>query len=278
MKRALSPRTLAAYKAALALAFPQTETICVEELDSAKIADWGNSALNQLKCACRWSRRQQGLPEKDVLLEDAIEKAQKYEISKRPYTPAELELEQLEHTANLLPPHERATVLFLLYTGLRAEEFYSLSRAQVERASQTNLLTFVRKGGREESLDVSHVSGLLDDFLLTPARGRGRSKLPPSGGAAARKWKTLGEIFSASGVPMSQYAVIRRLVGKTCKAAGLPQLSPHKLRHAFATRMSRDGANPFVIQAALGHRNITTTQRYISPSALDVAKFMRGPK
>lgn len=274
MSRALSPRTVAAYQNVLKLAFPQHgltfQEPSFESLDTRKISTWGNSALNQLKCAIRWWRKANAYPATlEPQLEEAL--APRYVVSKQVYTPSEFEMEQLEKAANSSSPPTRAAVLLMLYLGLRVEEFYTLSRRTVERAAASHLMTFVRKGGAEASLDVTRVTGLLDDLLLMPARA-------PKGFVPVRpkKWERVGEIYS-SGKKHAQYHVIRRMVRDTFAAAGLDKASPHKLRHAFATRMLRDGASPFIIQAALNHKNITTTQRYVHAGSADVAKYMRGP-
>lgn len=270
-ERALSPRTVEEYQLALARAFREN-TIDVDHLKKKQVNEWSNSAKNQLRCAVRWWRKQQKLPPKDVLLEDAI--SFEYEVKKRVFTPSEYEIEQLEKVANTLPPPERAAVLLLLYLGLRAEEFYALPRRIIERAVSPaggNTLTFVRKGGKEASLDISRVQGLLDDLLLIPARQE------PGAMGRPRKWEKVGEIYS-SGQPKSQYQIIRRIVRSTFEKAGMKPMSPHNLRHAFATRLNRDGASPFIIQAALNHSSIQTTQRYVHAATSDVAKFMRGPK
>lgn len=269
MSRPLSPRTLKAYQDVLALAFgPQDVVPSFSYLDTKKISTWGNSALNQLKCAVRWYRKEHGLNPHDPEIEKAL--APRYVVEKQVYTPSEFEIESLEKAMTGAPTPTRAAVLLILYLGLRAEEFYSLTRRQVERATQSKLLTFKRKGGREASLDVSKVVPLFEDLLLIPAREpQGSTKRP-------HKWERVGEVYS-SGKPSAQYQVIRRCVQIATQAAGLGKLSPHKLRHAFATRMNRDGASPFIIQAALNHKNISTTQRYVHAGSADVAKFMRGP-
>lgn len=270
--RALSPRTLKAYQDALDLAFVRVgagRDITFDHLDQKRISTWGNSALNQLKCAVRWWNRTHSRPVHDAEIEKAL--APRYAVEKQVYTPSEFEIGHLETLAMMQPPPARACVLLILYLGLRAEEFYSLTRRQVERAVQTKLLTFKRKGGREASLDVTKVTPLLDELLLIPARAK-----PGATPLRGKKWERVGEAYS-SGQPKSQYMVIRRLVSGVCDAAGLGKLSPHKLRHAFATRMNRDGASPFIIQAALNHKNIATTQRYVHAGSADVAKFMRGP-
>lgn len=275
--RPLSPRTLKAYQDALVLAFPAhlavvpdaRAPIHIDFLDTRRISTWGNSALNQLKCAVRWHRKSLGLSPHDEAIEKAL--APRYQVEKQVYTPSEFEMEALEKAASFQLPPARAAVLLILYLGLRAEEFYTLTRKQVERGVTTKLLTFKRKGGKEASLDVTKVTGLLDDLLLMPAKIK-----PGSTPLRGKKWETVGQVYS-SGLPKSQYMVIRSMVRKVTNAAGLGKLSPHKLRHAFATRMNRDGASPFIIQAALNHKNIQTTQRYVHAGSADVAKFMRGP-
>lgn len=273
MNRPLSPRTLKAYNDVLKLAFGLfgPENPSINQLDIRKISTWGNSALNQLKCAVRWYRTSRGFPALDEAIEKAL--APKYVVEKQVYTPSEFEMESLEKAAQIQLPQAKAAVLLILYLGLRVEEFYTLTRKQVERGVTTKLLTFKRKGGREASLDVTKVTPLLDDLLLMPARQERTTKVTT---ARPKKWETVGQVYS-SGVSKSQYMVIRRMVSTTCVAAGLGKLSPHKLRHAFATRMNRDGASPFIIQAALNHKNIATTQRYVHAGSADVAKFMRGP-
>jgi len=85
----------------------------------------------------------------------------------------------------------------------------------------------------------------------------------------------VGETLS-SGQPISQYHVLHRLVQKVGDDAGIDALRPHKLRHAFATRMMRDGATLPVIQWMLGHSSPATTARYVHPGSMDAEKFVRS--
>jgi integrase/recombinase XerD len=67
---------------------------------------------------------------------------------------------------------------------------------------------------------------------------------------------------SKSGRPLTRI-LLWSLVKKYCKRAGLPHtVSPHTLRHSFATHMLSGGADLRTVQELLGHASITTTQHY----------------
>jgi integrase/recombinase XerD len=67
---------------------------------------------------------------------------------------------------------------------------------------------------------------------------------------------------SKSGRPLNRI-LLWSLVKKYCKRAGLPpKVSPHTLRHSFATHMLTGGADLRTVQELLGHASIQTTQHY----------------
>ena len=67
---------------------------------------------------------------------------------------------------------------------------------------------------------------------------------------------------SKSGRPLTRI-FLWALVKKYCKRAGLPStVSPHTLRHSFATHMLDRGADLRSVQALLGHASLSTTQIY----------------
>jgi integrase/recombinase XerD len=135
-------------------------------------------------------------------------------------------------------------LLALLYgSGLRATELVSLPLAAVPRDAP--LLTVTGKGGQARMVPVSGAaSAALSRWLKV--RPEGRFLFPSRGGKhLTRVW-----LFQL----LKELAV---------RAEIAPQkVSPHVLRHAFATHLLEGGADLRVLQTLLGHADIATTQIY----------------
>ena len=143
------------------------------------------------------------------------------------------------------------TLLELLYgSGLRATELVSLPLASVPRDAP--LLTVTGKGGQQRMVPISaRASQALSRWLAVRSVGQGGAGtklLFPSRGAS-------GHITR-----VRLFQMLRDLATR----AGLPaeKLSPHVLRHAFATHLLEGGADLRVLQLLLGHADIATTQIY----------------
>jgi integrase/recombinase XerC len=65
---------------------------------------------------------------------------------------------------------------------------------------------------------------------------------------------------------------IHRMVVAAAKKVGLPGVTPHTLRHSFATHMLENGAPLRVIQELLGHESLVTTQRYLTVTTEQMKK------
>jgi integrase/recombinase XerD len=138
------------------------------------------------------------------------------------------------------------TLLELLYgSGLRASELVSLPLSAVPRDAP--LLTVTGKGGQQRMVPVSNRAGLALRRWLRLRTGAGRHLFPS---ASAAGYLTRVRLF--------------QLLKDLALRAGLDpaKVSPHVLRHAFATHLLEGGADLRVLQTLLGHADIVTTQIY----------------
>ena len=71
-------------------------------------------------------------------------------------------------------------------------------------------------------------------------------------------------IFAVHGEPMDK-SHLRRICNKTAKIARIRHVTPHILRHSFATRMVERGADPKSLSVIIGHSNVAfTLNRYVT--------------
>jgi integrase/recombinase XerD len=162
-------------------------------------------------------------------------------------------------TETRLGLRDRAMIELLYATGLRVSELVGLELPQLRGV-----------GRSDETASVREI-----DFLVAFGKG-GKERVVPVGEEAAR-WvlRYLGEVrprlaagarhlavfVNRSGDPMSRQGFWKLLRGYGLKA-GLRTLSPHVLRHSFATHLLEHGADLRAVQAMLGHADISTTQIY----------------
>ena len=126
-------------------------------------------------------------------------------------------------------------------------------------ATRLELLIVRGKGNKERlvPLNESAKQAMRDYLALREEAG---SRLPKKGPAKASKW--LFPSFGASGHLTRQHFA-RDLKGLAAATGLKPkQVSPHVLRHAFATHLLEGGADLRVVQKLLGHADIATTQIY----------------
>jgi integrase/recombinase XerD len=147
-------------------------------------------------------------------------------------------------------------LLEVLYaTGLRVSELVSLPLAAARRDAR--MIVVRGKGNKERLVPLNAASRqAMADYLVAVESG----KTEKAKNAAASKW-----LFPSSGesghLTRQHFA---RDLKELAAAAGLaPRLvSPHVLRHAFASHLLHNGADLRIVQTLLGHTDISTTQIY----------------
>ncbi len=154
----------------------------------------------------------------------------------------------------LAPPHGvmMAALLELLYaTGLRVSELVGLPYAAVAR--DPDMMVVRGKGDKERLVPLSDPARrAVKDWLVVRAERLGKKK--------ASRWLFPGPGKSGH---LTRSAFARQLL-RVGMAAGIDprRLSPHVLRHAFATHLLAHGADLRVVQELLGHADIATTEIY----------------
>jgi len=154
------------------------------------------------------------------------------------------------------PPVEKSTglrdraMLDLLYaTGLRVSELCRLPLAAVER--EMGVLRVTGKGNKQRMVPFGEAAGqALDRYL-----GNARSRLLK--GRASRYL-----FVTARGGAMTRQSFWKLLRGYGLKAGIKRTLTPHVIRHSFATHLVEGGADLRSVQIMLGHADISTTQIY----------------
>ena len=152
--------------------------------------------------------------------------------------------------ATLLGLRDRAMLETLYATGLRVSELTGLKLAQV--SLDMGVVRVLGKGSKERLVPLG------EEAISWIKRYLESARIP-----LAAKGRSDAMFVTARGGPLTRqafWALLKRYAVK----AGIPpaSLSPHVLRHAFATHLLNHGADLRVVQLLLGHADITTTTIY----------------
>ncbi len=144
---------------------------------------------------------------------------------------------------------DRAILELLYATGLRVSEATNLKLSDLNR--EAGFLRCIGKGGRERVVPVGrHALNWIQKYLAQVREG-----LKP-------KPETKNLFLNRFGKPLSRQSVWI-LIKQYGTAAGIKkEITPHTLRHSFATHLLQAGADLRVVQELLGHAMIATTQIY----------------
>lgn len=146
------------------------------------------------------------------------------------------------------------TMLEIMYSsGLRVSELINLKLSQVNL--DLGILKVIGKGNKERHVPIGeYAKDFLFEYLMQIRR-------------KYDSYKSVFVFLNKDGKPLSRQFFWKR-IKMYSKMAGINQnVSPHTLRHSFATHLLENGSDLRMVQEILGHSNITTTQIYTHVSS-----------
>ncbi len=171
-----------------------------------------------------------------------------------PLAEVEAILEAAGAPGTTLALRDRALLELLYGTGARISEAVGLDVDDLDTVDQTVLLR--GKGGKQRIVPVgSYALAAVDAYLV-----RGRPELVSAG--SDNRGGTPALFLNARGGRLSRQSAWAVLTKAAERAGVTKDVSPHTLRHSFATHLLDGGADVRVVQELLGHASVTTTQVY----------------
>lgn len=156
-------------------------------------------------------------------------------------------------TETVLGKRDRAMLELLYASGVRVSELVNLNLTDIDYENQTSR---VKGKGRKERMVPfgEHAKKALEDYLSV--RGELLVEADPD------KIDPLAMFMNYQGTRITPRSVGRMIDKYVKMCADIHHISPHSLRHSFATHMLDAGADLRTIQELLGHARLSTTQQY----------------
>ena len=277
VEKGLSRKTIEAYHSDLTMFFDYfPEKHNVEDLRSEDIAIFFGNEMNQGKNVSSSLRRLSSLKNFYLFLRKEglfNEDLPEIESVKKPKTlPTCLSVEEVElllDAPNVKTPsglRDKAMLELMYASGLRVSELVSLEKSNVNL--KKGIVTIFGKGAKERKVPMGDFAMEYVVKYINNARGK----------LNGEKSKFL--FLNKKGQPISRVYFFKQ-VRKYADQVGIDKtISPHTLRHCFATHMLEGGAQLRTVQEMLGHSNIATTQIYTHVSTKRIISaydlFMKG--
>ena len=203
--------------------------------------------------------------EKNLIDRDPVEKVDNPKIGRalpKILSERDVEILLLAPDTNTSLGMRDKTMLELIYAcGLRVSEIIGLSIDQINL--RQGALRTVGKGSKERMIPIGDIAlSWLKEYLEEARPTLLRKNLQEDILFPSRK-----------GVPMTRQTFWHRVKRYSAKAGIKQDLSPHTLRHAFATHLVNRGADLRVVQLLLGHSDLSTTQIYTHVASERLKKF-----
>jgi integrase/recombinase XerD len=265
VERGLSKNTLSAYKSDLGLYFSFLESNSLTELTvsaptlvdfsvSLSSAGYKATSISRILAAVRGFHK--FLVLEDKRLDDPTSKLRPPKLAFR--LPKALSQQQVldlltaagpepeEKSTDLLRLRDRAILELMYSTGARVSEVVGLD---LDEINDSGLIRVRGKGSKERVVPLGGFAMRSIQAYLV----RTRPYLAEKGGDNALFLNGRGTRLSRQSI----WAIIQK-AGKSCDL----EVSPHSLRHSFATHLIEGGADVRVVQELLGHASVATTQIY----------------
>lgn len=169
---------------------------------------------------------------------------------------SEEDIDKLLETPDLTSPsgiRDRAMLETMYSSGLRVSELLNLKRGQVNL--NKCIITVFGKGAKERKVPIAEYAVEYIKKYINEVRNKSEFK------------KSDYLFLNRSGNPLSRVYFFKK-VREYAELAGIEMtISPHTLRHSFATHLLNHGAQLRMVQGMLGHTNIATTQIYTHVSS-----------
>lgn len=272
IERGLSDHTVAAYRHDLAgyrVWLGEHAVTDTDEITPAIVAQFAAerasaqppvaaSSLARLQSSVRGFHR--FLTREGIAVEDPTSRLRPPKQAQR--LPKALSIEQVERlldasgpppgeatAADLVGLRDRALLELLYATGARVSEIVELD---VDDLAHGDVLRVRGKGSKERIVPVGSYARASVDAYLT----RARPELSRRGRATPRLF------LGSRGAPLSRQSAWLIIRDAAQRAQLTAHVSPHTLRHSFATHLLQGGADVRVVQELLGHASVATTQIY----------------
>jgi integrase/recombinase XerD len=179
------------------------------------------------------------------------------------------EISLLLKTVDEALPRDRAMLYLLYATGLRVSELVGLTTHNVDL--QLGYVRVKGKGNKERIVPFADIAGKHLATYLNESRGS-------LGGEAGPATDHL--FLNQRGLALTRQGFWKILRDLALKAGISRSISPHALRHSFATHLLQSGMNLRSLQMLLGHSDLSTTQIYahVSPEHLKSAHRKFHPR
>jgi integrase/recombinase XerC len=257
----LAPKSLARYDVSLRMLAQTFGDGCLlRNLTNRKLSAWAgqrllegvtpagvNCDLRHIRAALNWAAKQ-----------EMIEKAPTVDMVKAPKAlPRHMTPEQVEALLKASPPDHRRLWTFLLWTACRRSEAHAMRWENI--TWEPHPVARVRgKGDKERAVP------------LLPLAVAAMAGLEATAGECCPWPRRIGRVW-----PEATINVYSKWFKADARAAGLPWVRLHDLRHTGITYMISRGIPPRVVQEIAGHESITTTEGYSRAVVADLYEQMQ---